>query len=446
MNELKIIGAGIGGLVAAWYAQKAGVPCQIYEASSIVGGNAVTISHDDGFYYDSGAHRFHDKDPEMTTDLLDFMAESLHRVDAPSQIFYQGHFVDFPLSPLNLMTSLGFLTCMRGAFSLFRERMLNNSRPLQSFADFSIRAYGQVVADRFLLNYSEKLWGLPCDQLSPVISGKRLEGLNLKTFFVETLLGKKAKTKHLDGSFWYPNGGIGRIADRLADSLDPQSIQLDSSLTSVRHDGHRITEITVNGHHHPVEHLLCTFPLTRLLTMLDPQPPTDILSLAQKLQTRNVILVALFLDKSEISTNASIYFPESHYPFTRIYEPKNRCQTMAPFGETSLVAEIPCGYEEGSLWYSDDVDLTTTVLEALSNLGLFSSNDVKGTSIYRMADAYPVLDKEYEHVLSKLNHYFQSFENLYFSGRNGTFSYIHIHDLMSIGKRLAAQLAGSMSR
>jgi len=444
MSDLTIIGAGIGGLAAAKYAQMAGVKCEIFEATSVIGGNAVTISAGDGFFYDSGAHRFHDKDPEITADLLEFMAESLHRVDAPSQICYQGRFVDFPLSPLNLISSLGFFTCVRAAAALFYERIINGGRPLKTFADFSIRAYGQVIADRFLLNYSEKLWGLPCDQLSPVISGKRLEGLNLRTFLVETLLGRKAKTKHLDGAFWYPTGGIGQIAEYLADSLEPQSIFLNSPLTSVCHNGQKITGMMVDGQHHSVEQFLCSIPLARLLSMFDPQPPDEILALAKRLQTRNVILVGLFLDRSGVSPNASIYFPESHYPFTRVYEPKNRCQSMVPSGKTSLVAEIPCGYEKDSLWYADDETISETTLNALSSLGFFTVDEVIGTSVDRMADAYPVLDNNYEQILVELNTYLQSFKNLHFSGRNGTFSYIHIHDLMLIGKRLATQLSGSM--
>ena len=35
------------------------------------------------------------------------------------------------------------------------------------------RRYGPALASRFLLNYSHKLWGVPCDRLSTRVSGGR---------------------------------------------------------------------------------------------------------------------------------------------------------------------------------------------------------------------------------------------------------------------------------
>ena len=49
--------------------------------------------------YDSGAHRFHDRDPEITRDLLDLMGDDLVRVDAPSAIRDRGRYIDFPPTP-----------------------------------------------------------------------------------------------------------------------------------------------------------------------------------------------------------------------------------------------------------------------------------------------------------------------------------------------------------
>jgi len=441
MVKLNIVGAGIGGVAAAWYAQQAGVSCQVFEATSSVGGNAVTVPHGDRFLYDSGAHRFHDKNSEITADFLNLMGGELHLVNAPSQIFFQGRFVDFPLSPLNLFSALGPKKFILAALNLLKNRLKHNRLQPDSFADFAVANYGQVIADLFLLNYSEKLWGLPCHQLSPVISGKRLEGLTLKTFLVEAILGKRAKTKHLDGSFYYPAGGIGRIAKKMTEALDPDSIKLNSPVSALHHDGNRITSIVVDGSEQDVDQLLYTASLSTFFSSLVPAPPDDLMRLVKSLRTRNVILVAIFLDKAQISQNASIYFPEGQYPFTRIYEPINRCQTMAPPGKTSIIAEIPCGYEPESLWYVADDVLSVPVVDALSACGFFEKGEIIDVAVYRMADAYSVLERGYELQLTELDSSLQTFENLHLSGRNGTFSYIHIHDLMLIGKRLAEQLA-----
>jgi len=40
-----------------------------------------------GFRYDSGAHRLHDRDPEVTAEMKRLLGDDLRRVDVPSQIW-----------------------------------------------------------------------------------------------------------------------------------------------------------------------------------------------------------------------------------------------------------------------------------------------------------------------------------------------------------------------
>jgi len=236
---------------------------------------------------------------------------------------------------------LGFTSCLRGTRDLLFSRLTYDGKPFTSFADFALTTYGRTIAEPFLLNYSEKLWGRPCEDLSPAISGKRLEGLNVRTFLLEALRGKRAKTKHLDGTFYYPKGGIGGIADRMTRSVNPEIFQWRCPVTEINHYDSQITSMVAGDKVWPVNELLITFSLPRLVTLLNPAPPLEILELAAGLRTRHVVLVALFLNGAPLTTNASLYFPERRFIFTRVYEPLNRCRTMAPSGSTSLVAEIP---------------------------------------------------------------------------------------------------------
>ena len=91
-----------------------------------------------------------------------------------------------------------------------------------------------------LLNYSEKLWGLPCNQLSPNIAGNRLKGLNLKNILKETVLCTNDSALHLDGSFYYPQRGIGTIVEKLADFCGEETIRKCSKISNIFHDGKQI--------------------------------------------------------------------------------------------------------------------------------------------------------------------------------------------------------------
>jgi protoporphyrinogen oxidase len=64
-SKITILGGGVAGLAVAYYAQMQGVDHEIYDQAERGGGNAVTLNFEN-FYFDSGAHRFHDKDEEAT--------------------------------------------------------------------------------------------------------------------------------------------------------------------------------------------------------------------------------------------------------------------------------------------------------------------------------------------------------------------------------------------
>lgn len=432
-----IIGAGAAGLAVGYYARKARFPFTIHDAGERIGGNAITLSHH-GFLFDSGAHRFHDKNQETTSEIVTLMGEELVGIHVPSQIYYDGKFIDFPLSPLNLLKGLGLLKFIQAGIEVFRKK-LNKTKPHDSFASFAVQTYGKTIAERFLLNYSEKLWGKPCEELSLQVAGKRLEGLTLKTFIIEALLGSHAKTTHLDGSFFYPPKGIGRIPEKLRDFCGEENIILGSKVTRVFHNGERITSVELNHDVEiSVEQLVCTIPLNHLLNMMVPAPPRELLGLARGLHFRCVILAVFFLNKASLSKNASIYFPEREIPFTRIYEPKMRSSFMAPVGQTSLVAEIPCQMED-NVWQEDDSSILDRVRNHLLKIGLTSDGEIIDTQIHRMYYAYPILEIGHEKKLVAIQKYLGRYSNLRLSGRNGKFAYIHIHDMMEIGREILGE-------
>ena len=428
--HISILGGGAGGLSVGYYAKKAGRPFTIYEAAARPGGNCVTLKHGD-FLFDSGAHRFHDKDPEVTAELKSLLGDDLRQIQVPSHIFHDGKYTDFPLSPLNLVLSLGPVAFTRAGFEVLRSR-LAPAREHQDFESFALSAYGRTIASRFLLNYSEKLWGQPCDKLSTNVAGKRMKGLTLSAFIKEALLGGKAKTAHLDGAFYYPKGGFGAIAGRLAGFCGEENIRLNSRIKKISHQGHRITALRPGG---GVEEVVSTLPLDQFLKMLDPAPPRDILGLATALRYRHMVLVALFLDKRSVTDSATVYFPESRFPFTRVYEPRNRHPEMSPEGKTSLVAEIPCRKED-SHWTMEDQRLIRTVGSHLMKIGWIEEAQVESAAVVRMQYAYPVLEVGFEEKIGSIFKYLDNFTNLRLSGRNGRFQYSHVHDMLIFGREI----------
>jgi protoporphyrinogen oxidase len=442
-TPLTILGGGVTGLAAGFYARRHGLPATILESRSRPGGLAVTFEHQ-GFLFDSGAHRFHDKDASITRDARALLGDDLRVVDRPSRIFDGGRLLNFPFQLTDVLGHLGPAAVARGVLELAAGRMAG--RRDRSFAGMARRRYGRTLAERFLLGYSRKLWGLPGDRLSQLVSGERLRGLDLRQFLLHTVLGRKADRRHADEVFYYPSRGIGMLADALARGCDRGALRTGAEVRAIRHDGAQISSVAVAGQagRVPVETVVNTLPIDRLLAVLEPPPPDGILRLARALSHRNLVIVALFLRRPSVSDAATVYFPDPRLPFTRVTEPRNRSEAMSPPGHTSLVAEIPCGTGDPA-WSADDTHLVEITRRPLESIGWIREGDVVGSRVVRIPDAYPVLSLDFEHSLGPILRYLDGFSNLVLAGRNGRFEYGWIHDMMREGRSVAAALARSLA-
>jgi len=437
-KHVTILGGGPAALAIGYYAGKKGVPFTIYEAKDRTGGNSVTLEYGD-FLFDSGAHRFHDKDQEITVEIKNLLGSDLKRVTIPSKIYDHGAFVNFPLSSMDLLKNMGVVTFARAAIEVLRSRLAGKSAE-ENFESFALHAYGNTIAQRFLLNYSEKLWGASCNRLSPSIAGRRLEGLDLKSFIMDSLLGSKFGAKHMEGSFFYPEGGIGAISEKLAEVCKKENIHTDSKITKVVHDNQRICHVEINGTKMvDTDAVASTLPVDFFLEIMEPKPPEDVLLLSRGLRYRNVVLVAFFLDRESVTNAATVYFPDLGMPFTRVYEPKNRNRRMSPPGKTSLVVEIPCQRED-TVWNMEDDELIRRVRTRLiDDIRWIREDEITGTSVSRLDHAYPILELGFEEKLRGINAFLEGFDNLQLSGRNGKFVYSWIHNMMAFGRDIVEE-------
>lgn len=440
--HIAVLGGGPAGLAVGYYAQKNRLPFTIYESRSLIGGNCITLKQGE-FLFDSGAHRLHDKDEAVTREIKKLLGERLKKINAPSQIYRNGKLIDFPLSPLNLLKNLGIFTSIKAGFEIAALKLAKGKSHCNSFENFALLTYGETIANHFLLNYSEKLWGVSCNKLSPNISGNRLKGLSLKTFLTEIVFGKRMKVEHLDGSFYYPEVGIGTIPNKIADFCGEKNIQKNSKITKIFHDYTRIQKLEINHERKvDVDEVVSTLPLSVLLQIMEPLPTEDLLLAAKSLRYRNLVLVAIFLNKESVTKNASVYFPDSNFPFTRVYEPKNRSNLMAPSDKTSLVAEIPCQSKD-KLWNIEDEKLIRLTCSKFVQIGWIAEKDVIGASVVRINQAYPILETGFEDKNQQIFDFLHRFQNLRISGRNGKFAYTHIHDMMRFGKEIVEEYTSS---
>lgn len=441
-NHITVLGGGPAGLATGYFAAKRGLPFAIFEAKPRPGGNAITIQHGE-FRFDTGAHRFHDKDPEVTREIRQLLGDQLIEIDLPSHIYHGGKLIEFPISPRSLVRGMGWPILFRGGLDLVARRFQGKSGE-DSFEQAAIAMYGRTISELFLLNYSEKLWGIPCRRLSAAVSGSRLNGLNPLAIIRELMGGPKTQRGHMEGRFYYPKTGYGAIAAALAAACGKDNIHLNSPVEQIHHSGSSLLAISVRGQSAaPVDKVVNTLPLPLLLRLLDPAPPEEYRRLGESLRFRNLILVAIFLELDQATQSASVYFPDKEFPFTRVYEPIQRSRLMAPAGKTSLCFEYPC-FATDAIWQSPDDGLIDTTIGYMERVGLAGRDRVIGGEVVRMSHAYPVLEAGIEDKVAKALEYLSEFSNLSVVGRNGRFVYAHVHDMLRFGLDITNQLAGEM--
>jgi protoporphyrinogen oxidase len=178
--------------------------------------------------------------------------------------------------------------------------------------------------------------------------------------------------------------------------------------------------------------------------MLDPAPPANVLDAASKLKFRDLVVVALMVDRKRVTDQTWIYIPEKNIPFGRIHEPTNWSEEMAPEGKTILVLEF-FSFRGDATWSAGDDVLTRITIDNMERLGFLSASEVIGSAVVRAARAYPLFEVGYKELCDELYDYLGRFENLHLAGRTGMFRYYNMDHAIESGITTAERIIGKVN-
>ena len=180
-HRVVILGGGPAGLASGVELTKLGLRSVLFERAGIVGGLARTETRD-GYRFDLGGHRFFTKKPELNAFLTDVLGDELLDVERVSHIYFQGKRFDYPLSMGNVLRNLNPLTIIRAGLDFVWGQLRQRIRPkqLRTFEDWVSLKFGRTLFDLFFRSYTEKVWGIPCTQISAEWAAQRIKGFDLK--------------------------------------------------------------------------------------------------------------------------------------------------------------------------------------------------------------------------------------------------------------------------
>ena len=442
-----ILGGGLAGLSAGYALACAGRRVQVLEGGSAVGGLARTIVRD-GFRFDLGGHRFLTSDARVERLVRELLGDELITVPRASRIFLRGKWIEYPLRPLSALFGLGLRTSAAILLGYAAARVARQLRPtpLVSLEDWVVAHFGRAMFEFYFRDYSEKVWGIGCRDISAEWMAQRVQGLSLGAAIRRALLKRGPALLTLVDRFLYPRLGIGRIAERLRAEIERSSpIATGARVVHIHHDGRRIEGVSVRQgdrlHDLPGEVFLSTIPLTQVIQALTPHAPANVRAAAVRLRYRDLVIVAVMLDRDRATDQTWIYFPGKDIPFGRLHEPTNWSAAMAPPGHTLLVTERFC-FRGDATWNAADAELIETTVQHLEKLGFIRRHEVRDGMVVRIPAAYPLFEVGYQERSRILCDYLERFENLQVAGRGGLFRYYNMDQAIASGLAAAEALLG----
>ena len=453
MPDVIIAGAGPAGLTAAYELNRLGLSSTVLEADRQVGGLSQTVNYR-GFRFDIGGHRFFSKVPlinELWHQILnddDFLMRP-----RLSRIHYRGRFFDYPLKAGNALAGLGPLEACLIALSYTKAKLTPTANE-STFEQWVCNRFGRRLFDIFFKTYTEKVWGIPCNEISADWAAQRIKNLSLSEALRNSLLGK-GRTKDgqvittLIDEFQYPRLGPGMMWERCEQLMNERGNQTHRGVNvqRLRHRNGRVDSVfgrTLDSENVEMgaNHFVSSMPLQNLIRSLDPLPPEDVVKAADSLRYRDFLTVVLIVKREHVFPDNWIYIHSADVKMGRIQNYKNWSPHMVPDqSRTSLGLEYFL-WDRDDMWSWPDEKLIELGVQECVQLGLIDSGEVEDGTVVRMRKAYPVYDQAYPAHLATIREYLDTFENLQTVGRNGQHRYNNQDHSMLTAVYAARNVAG----
>ena len=203
-EKIVIIGAGPSGLAAAHELTCQGHQPLVLEKSSHLGGLARTENYR-GYLLDIGGHRFFTRIEDLQNLWEQTLGEDFLRVQRRSRIYYNGRFVRYPLTAADALWKLGPVESLRVLASYASAQIAPHPEE-ENLRQWVANRFGERLFRIFFQSYTEKVWGMPCENISADWAAQRIKGLSLAEAVKNAFFGRQ-NSKTLIDTFHYPGWG-----------------------------------------------------------------------------------------------------------------------------------------------------------------------------------------------------------------------------------------------
>lgn len=488
MNKTAIIiGAGPAGLTAAYeLVTRTDIKPIIIEQSNDIGGISKTIEYN-GNRIDIGGHRFFSKsdivmewwqnimpiqgskskdsvlsekilkntklsntlvsngpNPELTDKVMLIRSRL-------SRIYFLRSFFDYPIS-LNLKTinNLGLIRIIKIAWTYCWIQVFP-IKDVKTLEEFFISRFGTELYETFFKDYTEKVWGTPCDEIAADWGAQRIKELSISRALLHALKSifrkeNSIEQKNIDTSlieqFMYPKLGPGQMWELVANIVEEKGgvIIKNSEVIQLNIKKKEVTGLVYVNHRSKLktalsgDYYFSTMPVKNLISAMGSIVPKAIKKVSDGLQYRDFITVGLLLNELKIKNQNKIETLYGLVPDNWIYiqERDVKVGRLQIFNNWSpyMVADIEkvwIGLEyfcnEGDeLWEMNDGEFIEFAINELDSIDIIDKNEIIDSTLLRVPKTYPAYFGTYSHF-NVIREYTDKMENLFLIGRNGMHKY-----------------------
>ena len=433
-KRIAIIGAGPAGLTAAYLLVKAGnFNVTVFEKDPFyVGGISRTEAYK-GYHFDIGGHRFFSKSQAVEDFWTEILGAELLERPRSSSIYYNKKLFAYPLVAAEALRKLGLWEAVLCMLSYLRSKVFPVRQPL-NFEQWVSNQFGKRLFRIFFKTYTEKVWGIPCSEISADWAAQRIKGLSLSSAVRNALFPAKNKTKDasviktLIDAFRYPKYGPGQMWETCRTKAEALGVkvEMNAPVTQLLFDdatqlwqvGHQ--DQWMSGH---FDYVISTAPLQQLVGGIKNNLPQNVVDAAKKLAYRDFITVVLMLKDEQRFTENWMYIHDPGVKVGRVQNFKSWSPFMVPDPAMACYGLEYFCFEGDGLWNSSNAELVALATKEMETLGLIAAGTVTDSYVVRQPKAYPVYDQHYQQHIDTIKAGLQQLPGLILTGRNGMHKY-----------------------
>lgn len=416
--SLVILGAGLVGLALA---RQLGQAALVLESEGRVGGRC-RLWEERGFLFDRSGQVLMSRRADLHSLYRRLLGNNIQWQMAERWIHSHGTYIRYPFhASLHGLPPAVVSECLMGLLKLrlMSSKELSGAAPpgdLESTLPLSSRAlpfrnrrrqprtledaiyesWGTGIANRFLVPYNRKLWGLPLHELD----ASALQGTPREWDLEQVVNGALHPDRgEQEEYFGYPRrGGLQALAEAMAADLQGE-LRLNAEVMAI--DPAKRSLVLADGETISYQGLISTLPLGRLLALIQQAMPEKVRKAAQSLRYVSLRLVHLGIGREQVTDKHWLYCPGDAL-FHRVFIRGSVNPAGNAPGGFSLTCEISYGPTKPLVL--EDEPLIQRCIQDCRNLGLIRGDDPIWVAAQEdVPEAYLIPDREREMHLAVID-------------------------------------------